>query len=127
MAKKEEDIRNPDGTIKKGHSLNLKGRPRGTKNSASKALLENLAHKYGTASFKEIYNMGKDAQEKGDLVTAFKCYSFVSGQFVTITLHNDRMEMQKSSKKPEELTDEESDELQNGAVIQVNFRKADAV
>lgn len=127
MAKKEEDIRNPDGTIKKGHSLNLKGRPRGTKNSASKAKLENLADKFGTLAFKEIYNMGKDAQEKGDLVTAFKCYSFVSGQFVTITLHNDRMQLQRSSKCPEELTEEESNDLQNGAIIQVNFKKADAV
>lgn len=124
----EEDIkRDQSGKFRKGVSGNPAGRKKGTKNSASKALLENLAHKYGTAAFKEIYNMGKDAQEKGDLVTAFKCYSFVSGQFVTITLHNDRMEMQKSSKKPDELTDEESDDLQNGAIIQVNFKKADAV
>lgn len=128
MAKKEEDIqRDGSGKFVKGTSGNPLGRRKGTKNSASKAKLENLADKFGTLAFKEIYNMGKDAQEKGDLVTAFKCYSFVSGQFVTITLHNDRMQLQRSSKCPEELTEEESSDLQNGAIIQVNFKKADAV
>lgn len=128
MSTKDKEIpRTEKGQFAAGVSGNPLGRRKGTKNAASKARLENLADKFGTLAFKEIYNMGKDAQEKGDLVTAFKCYSFVSGQFVTITLHNDRMEMQKSSKKPDELSDEESDDLQNGAIIQVNFRKADAV
>lgn len=128
MAKKEEDIqRDGAGKFVKGVSGNPLGRRKGTKNSASKARLENLADKFGSLAFKEIYLMGKEAQEKGDLASAYRCYSFVAGQFVTITLHNDRMEVNKSNKKPEELSDEESDDIQNGAIIQVNFRKADAV
>lgn len=40
-----QEIRNPDGTIKKGKSLNLKGRPKGAKNLNTKLkdLLQNLA------------------------------------------------------------------------------------
>lgn len=126
MAKKE-DIRNDDGTIKKGFSLNPKGRPRNSKNQASKQKLDNLADKYGSLALKKIFEMGEAALAKGDTNTAYRCYSFVAGHYVTITLHNDRMEKTVTKNKPDELTDEESDDLQNGAVIQVNFRKADAV
>lgn len=128
MAKKEEDVqRDGSGKFVKGTSGNPLGRRKGTKNSASKAKLDNLADKYGSMAFKKIFEMGEAAQEKGDLASAYRCYSFVAGQFVTITLHNDRMEVNKSNKKPDELSEEESDDIQNGAVIQVNFRKADAV
>lgn len=123
MAKKEENIRNEDGTIKKGFSLNPKGRPRNSKNQVSKQKMDNLADKYGSMAFKELFLMGKDAQEKGDNALAYKCYAFVAGQYVTITLHNDRILHSSSKNKPEELSDEQDDELQNGAIIQVNFKR----
>lgn len=128
MAKKEEDIqRDGSGKFVKGVSGNPLGRKKGTKNSASKARLENLTDKFGSLAFKEIYQMGKEAQERGDITNAYKCFSFVAGQYVTITLHNDRMQVQQSNKRPEELSDEQDDDLQNGAIIQVNFSKVGSV
>lgn len=124
----EEDIkRDQSGKFRKGVSGNPAGRKKGTKNSASKAKLDNLADKYGSMAFKKIFEMGEAAAAKGDMTTAYRCYSFVAGQYVTITIHNDRMQLQRSSKCPEELTEEESNDLQNGAIIQVNFKRQDAV
>ena len=108
-------------------SGNPKGRPRNSKNQASKQKLDNLADKYGSLAFKKIFEMGQEAQDKGDAQLEYRCYSFVAGQYVTITMHNDRILHSTSNKRPEELSDEQDDDLQNGAIIQVNFRKADAV
>ena len=108
-------------------SGNPKGRPRNSKNQASKQKLDNLADKYGSLAFKKIFEMGQEAQDKGDAQLEYRCYSFVAGQYVTITMHNDRILHSTSNKRPEELSDEQDDDLQNGAIIQVNFKKSEAV
>jgi outer membrane biosynthesis protein TonB len=44
----KKNIRNPDGTIKKGHSLNPAGRPKGAKNKfLTETLLTELGREYG--------------------------------------------------------------------------------
>lgn len=89
--------RNADGTIRKGYSLNTKGRPKGTtgnKHKASKANLENMLLKEGLASMKAIKAMADKAAESGDLTTAFKCYVFVADKYYQLVIHNDRIEMQ---------------------------------
>lgn len=126
MAQKE-NTRDNKGKFVAGVSGNPLGRRKGTKNQASKQKLDNLADKYGSLAFKKIFEMGQAAQDKGDAALAYKCYSFVAGQYVTITIHNDRIMHSTSNKRPEELSDEQDDDLQNGAIIQVNFKKSEAV
>lgn len=126
-----DERRNPDGTIKKGHSLNLRGRPKGsgkgTKHRHSKATLETMLMSTGPAALRAIKKMADEQLAKGNVNHAFKCYVFIADKYYQLVMHNDKIEIQaikdeeQRKLKAQQQRDEDSEEESTYQNVIVSF------
>lgn len=79
----EEEIkRDSKGRIKKGYSLNAKGRPKGTTSKLNENRLTNLLNKHGVEALTEIMRLAQIEAAKGNSATAIKAYAVVFDKYV---------------------------------------------
>lgn len=121
-----ENIRDEKGRIKKGHSLNLKGRPKnskGSKHKYAKSTLENKLNKMGPEAFDEIMAIGREARASGDIGTALRCFMYVGGKQYEMIVHNDRIEIQelKRIQKEKDSEQEQDDEVFEAPQVSFSF------
>ncbi len=129
-----DERRNPDGTIKKGHSLNLRGRPKGSgkgnKHKHAKASLETLLMSSGPAAIRAIKKMADEEMAKGNINHAFKCYVFIADKYYQLVMHNDKVEIQaikdeeQRKLKAQQQRDEDSEEENTYQNVIVTFGSA---
>lgn len=79
----EEEIkRDSKGRVKKGYSLNAKGRPKGTTSKLNENRLTNLLNKHGVEALTEIMRLAQIEAAKGNSATAIKAYAVVFDKYV---------------------------------------------
>ena len=114
-----DDRRNPDGTIKKGHTINKNGRPKNAKGKYAKVKMENLLAKAGPESLQMIMDAAKKLMEQGQLSAGAKLLIPVLDKWYSLTIYNDKIQIaEEKGKKAQDEDDEESFE---GNVFQVSF------
>lgn len=106
-ADEEEIKRDSKGRVKKGHSLNPRGRPSGTKSKLNEARLVNIANKYGPYAAEQIIKIADIEFEKGNANTALKGYIKVFEEFAKMVNAQKAAELKEAGKK---LTDDSDDE-----------------
>lgn len=119
-----DNVRDDKGRIKKGHSLNLAGRPKGSggnKHKASRSKLETLLMKYGPEAIQEIMKLGQAAIAKGDIGTAFKTFVWIGDKYFALTVQNDKLEIQQIKDKQKEDEEDHSDEGETFHNVEISF------
>lgn len=117
--------RRKSGQFKRGQSGNPNGRPRSSKNKHSKEKLESLVNRGGASGLQMIMKIMKEAYDDKDKNLALKCAVTMADKYYHLTLHNEKLEIQKteSKKKTTKSGSEESDEEDNdfGQVVEFTF------
>jgi hypothetical protein len=102
MTEEEIDVkpqRDEKGRLLKGTVLNAAGRPKLAKNKNSKLKMEALLSVAGPKALKELQAQAAKSLKAGDVNSFIKINLFLAGEWITVTLHNDRMEMAKMKEK----------------------------
>jgi hypothetical protein len=102
MTEEEIDVkpqRDEKGRLLKGTVLNRNGRPKLAKNKNSKLKMEALLSVAGPKALKELQAQAAKSLKAGDVNSFIKINLFLAGEWITVTLHNDRMEMAKMKEK----------------------------
>jgi hypothetical protein len=112
-----DQIRNPDGTIKKGHTLNRNGRPVGAKGKHSKAKLESLLNLAGPSSLKKLQELAATLEERGDVGAAIKIHVYLSGKWFELLIHNEKVELQRAKQSDVDDMADTQEETYEGVVV----------
>lgn len=117
--------RRKSGQFKRGQSGNPKGRPVSSKNRHSKDKLEALVNRGGASGLQMIMKIMKEAYDDKDKNLAVKCAVTLADKYYHLTLHNEKLEIQKTEakKKTTKSGSDESDEDDNdfGQVVEFTF------
>lgn len=115
--------RKKNGTFRKGHSGNRLGRPKNTKNRHSKDKLDTMIERGGVAGIKMAMQIMQDAYREGDKNLALRASIQFMDKYYHLTLHNEKLELQKMEAKKKEKASEEDDDEQysDNTVVQFTF------
>lgn len=106
--------RKKNGTFRRGQSGNLKGRPKNTKNKHSEEKLTSLLNRGGAAGIQMVTKIMYEAYEKEDRNLAMKCGVWLGEKYYQVTLHNQKLEMQRlADKKKEKVSEEDEEEVED--------------
>jgi hypothetical protein len=114
-------LRDEKGRLLKGVALNPKGRPKLAKNRNSKLKMESMLNMAGPKALKDLQVQATKCLKAGDINSFIKINMFIAGEWFTVTLHNEKMEMTKMKEKNAKKAKEQ--ELDSDTRI-INFSEA---
>lgn len=112
-----DEIRNNDGTFKKGKSGNERGRPKGAAGKHSKAKLDSMTNVAGPRSFKKLQDLADKLEERGDLMGAVKIHVFIAGKWFELVFHNEKVELQRAKQSDVDDMTDTQEETYEGVVV----------
>lgn len=116
--------RKKNGQFRRGVSGNVKGRPVRSKNKHSKEKLESLVNRGGAAGLQMIMKIMKEAYDAEDKNLAVKCAVTLADKYYHLTLHNEKLEIQKTEAKKKTTKSDDIDEEDSndfGQVVEFTF------
>jgi hypothetical protein len=110
-------LRDEKGRLLKGVVLNRNGRPKLAKNKNSKMRMESMLNSIGPKALKELQVQAAKCLKAGDVNSFIKINMFLVGEWFTVTLHNEKLEMTKMKEKNAKRAKEQEMDVETRTIV----------
>ena len=120
MTEEEIDVkpqRDEKGRLLKGTVLNRNGRPKLAKNKNSKMKMESMLNSIGPKALKELQVQAAKCLKAGDVNSFIKINMLLVGEWFTVTLHNEKLEMTKLKEKNAKRAKEQEMDVETRTIV----------